>query len=196
MGGFDGVLLERDDDLRTIAGQLDQACAGDGTSTVIEGPAGIGKTRLVDAAAQMGRERGMAVVKARGGVLEQELDFGVARQVLEGGLLAAGPDGLGSLETGPTAPAAAVLGTARPAPDAGPGHDPSADILRSLYWVTVNLAEAMPFLMMLGRRALGRRVVAARGRLHGPAPGRRTRAPSCWPPATTSPAPTAIWWPT
>ena len=143
------ALLERDDDLRAIARQLDRACAGEGTSTVIEGPAGIGKTRLVDAAARMGHERGMAVVRARGGVLEQELDFGVARQVLEGGLAAAGTDGLGSLETGPTAPAAAVLGTARPAPDAGPAHDPSADILRSLYWVTVNLAETTPFLMLL-----------------------------------------------
>lgn len=143
------ALLERDDDLRTIARQLDQACAGNGTSTVIEGPAGMGKTRLLDAAGQMGRERGMAVVKARGGVLEQELDFGVARQVLEGGMKAADPAQLGSLETGPTAPAAAVLGAGKPPPDAGPAHDPSADILRSLYWVTLNLAEAKPFLMLL-----------------------------------------------
>ena len=127
----------------------------------------------MDAAARMGRERGMAVVRARGGVLEQELDFGVARQVLEGGLAAAGTDGLGSLETGPTAPAAAVLGQPRPAPDAGPAHDPSADILRSLYWVTVGLAEATPFLMVLDDAHWADASSLRAGGLHGPAPGRR-----------------------
>ena len=149
MNARGGALLERDEELETIARQLDLACGGEGTLTVVEGPAGIGKTRLLDAGAEMGRERGMTVVRARGGVLEQELDFAVVRQLLDRELAAAEPQRLEALMRGPAAPAAAVLGLPVPAPGAGPGHDPSADILHALHWVAVNLSEDAPLLMVV-----------------------------------------------
>jgi len=42
------LLLERDAELARLGGLLDQARAGRGQVAAIEGPAGIGKTRLLD----------------------------------------------------------------------------------------------------------------------------------------------------
>ncbi|MDY6808231.1 MAG: AAA family ATPase [Actinomycetota bacterium] len=43
------ALMERGDELDTVAEVLDRAAAGDGQTVVIRGPAGIGKTSLLDA---------------------------------------------------------------------------------------------------------------------------------------------------
>ncbi|MGC1165138.1 MAG: ATP-binding protein, partial [Solirubrobacterales bacterium] len=88
----DPRLLERDEELGAISAHLQGARAGDGSLLVIEGPAGIGKTALVGAAAEMARAEGMTVLRARGGVLEQELSYGVARQLVEGPVLRADPE--------------------------------------------------------------------------------------------------------
>src|SRR5262249_11637999 len=77
------VLLERDSELARIGDALDGACAGGGSSIVIEGGAGIGKTSLLDAARVGAEERRMTVLHARGTELEAEYPFGVVRQCLE-----------------------------------------------------------------------------------------------------------------
>src|SRR5215208_754638 len=104
------VLLEREIDLRTLAAQIDGGCAGAGSLTLVEGPAGIGKTSLLDAACGVAADRGMRVLQARGGVLEQNLEYGVVRQLLEPAVVAAADERRRSLVAGPAAPAAAVLG--------------------------------------------------------------------------------------
>ena len=50
---------------------------------MVEGPAGIGKTRLLSEARREAGEAGVRVLSARGGELEQELAFGVVRQLFE-----------------------------------------------------------------------------------------------------------------
>ena len=50
---------------------------------VIEGPAGIGKTALLDAACAIGSAVGLTISRARGSELEIELAYGVVRQLLE-----------------------------------------------------------------------------------------------------------------
>ena len=71
-------LLERDAELAVIAGQLAAAREGAGCLLMVEGPAGIGKTRLVRAACDGARASGMAVLTARAGELERGLPYGVA----------------------------------------------------------------------------------------------------------------------
>lgn len=144
MSTRDQSLLEREHELDVIDRQLTDACAGSGSLLVIEGPAGIGKTALLRAAMDMGRERGMNVVYGRGGVLEQQIDYGVVRQMLEKAVLNTDEERRQELFAGPAAPAASVLGLGEMPADAGPGRDPAENILHGLYWLMANLAEAGP----------------------------------------------------
>src|SRR6185312_7035532 len=75
-------LLERDETLTAIDELLDHARAGHGASLLIEGHAGMGKTRLYEAALDAARARGMRVLRAAGAELESEIAFGVAAQLL------------------------------------------------------------------------------------------------------------------
>ena len=51
---------------------------------LIEGPAGIGKTRLIQEARRRAGEGGMRVLTARGSEIERDFAFGVVRQLVEG----------------------------------------------------------------------------------------------------------------
>src|SRR5690349_3850452 len=77
-----GGLLERDAELRAVGEGLADAASGRGGVLVVEGPAGIGKTRLVDIARCAAEERGFRVLVARASVLEREFGFGVVRDLL------------------------------------------------------------------------------------------------------------------
>src|SRR5947209_19644783 len=85
-----GWLLERDRELERIALLLEDCVAGDGGVLLVEGPAGIGKTALLDAAGGLAREAGVRVLRARAGELERELAHAVVRQLFEPALAAAG----------------------------------------------------------------------------------------------------------
>ena len=61
VGGTALPLRGRDEELATIARRLDQVRSGGGSVIVIEGRAGLGKTRLLDAGASMATERGFRV---------------------------------------------------------------------------------------------------------------------------------------
>ena len=78
-----GVLVERREALALIDGGTVRARDGRGRLVVIDGPAGIGKTRLVEHAAQRARSGGYRLFVARGHELEQDHLFGVVRQLLE-----------------------------------------------------------------------------------------------------------------
>src|SRR5688500_17559251 len=76
-------LLERDDQAAQIDEALTAARRGEGRVLVIEGPPGIGKSRLL----QELRERsaaGQRVLVARASELERGFAFGVVRQLFEG----------------------------------------------------------------------------------------------------------------
>src|SRR5436190_13334108 len=78
-----GLLLERDRELESLDALLGGAAAAAGRLALVEGPAGIGKTRLVVEARGRAAGAGFRVLSARGGVLEREFAFGVVRQLYE-----------------------------------------------------------------------------------------------------------------
>lgn len=76
-------LLERDVALDAIDTTIEHARAGRGAALLFEAHAGMGKTRLYEAALDRARAAGMTVFRAAGSPMERDVGFGVARQLLE-----------------------------------------------------------------------------------------------------------------
>jgi DNA-binding CsgD family transcriptional regulator len=137
-----GGLLERERELRMLRAGLSQACAGDGSLLLIEGPPGVGKTALIRGARAQAEQAGILPLEATGSELEQPFAFGVVRQLLEP-VIRQQPTGT-DLFAGGAAPAARLF-----EPDDHPPN--SADIgfeaLHSLYWLMVNIADHTPVLV-------------------------------------------------
>ncbi len=75
------LLVGRDQELEHLSGMIDQI-SGRGGAFVIRGEAGIGKSALLEAAAERARERGARVVTTTGTQSEARLAFGGLHQVL------------------------------------------------------------------------------------------------------------------
>jgi len=82
-------LLERERELARIEQLADEAIAGRGQAVAIEGPPGVGKTRLLEAGRDYARQAGMQVLTARATELERSFSFGVVRQLFAPALLEA-----------------------------------------------------------------------------------------------------------
>jgi DNA-binding CsgD family transcriptional regulator len=134
----DTPLLERQTELAAIDEVLDQAAAGRGGTLLIEGPAGIGKTRLLDRAAAEAGGRGFRVLAARASPLEREFAFGVVRGLLEPVAQAAGTEWSGA------------AGLAAPVLDpGGAGATPTFAVLHGVHWMVVGLADTGPLLLVV-----------------------------------------------
>jgi DNA-binding SARP family transcriptional activator/DNA-binding CsgD family transcriptional regulator len=136
-------IVERDNEIGLIGMLLGDAMAGEGRVALIEGPAGIGKTRLLAEARAQGPPLGMGVLSARGSELEREFPFGVARQLFEGAL--ADPARRERLFSGAAAPARAVF----EAPSGEPAGDTSFAALHALFWLAVNITADGPLLLAI-----------------------------------------------
>ena len=84
-------LLEREEELTALDAALSRARSGAGQVIAVEGPGGIGKTRLLAAARTGAREAGMRTLHARGSELERSFTFGIVRQLFEPALFEAEP---------------------------------------------------------------------------------------------------------
>jgi len=144
------ALLERDAALARIDRRLREAIAGGGSLLLLEGPAGIGKTRLILAAGRRGRELGLATLSARGSELERDFAYGLVRQLFEAPLVAASPPEQAELLAGAAGRAAALFGVAAPQDDVADALlDPSFAILHGLYWLSANLGRRSPLLLCI-----------------------------------------------
>ena len=137
--------MEREGDLGVLGALLADARAGEGRLVVIEGPAGIGKTRLLDEARAAAERMDMDVLAARGGELERDFGFGVVRQLLEPRLALADESERAELFAGAAGLAEAVVNPRSAA--ATPAGDLSHASLHGLYWLVANLAERSPLLI-------------------------------------------------
>ena len=138
-GSRETELHERDAEVAALAQALDDARGGTGRLLVVEGPAGIGKSRLLAEARAMAGTLGMAVLTACGVDLERDAPFGVAAGLFAATAVAAGPGGgRDGLLSGHAALAASLFN-----PAAAPSAEPLA-LVHGLYWLTVNLAADAP----------------------------------------------------
>jgi DNA-binding SARP family transcriptional activator len=128
------ALVERDGEMARLAQALTQLGAGTASRVLVEGPPGIGKTRLLDELCTLARGRGVRVLVARSSPLERSFGFGVVRQLLE-------PAVDEDLLCAVAAPARSVFDLA-----ADPS-DGSVAVLHGLYAVTAQLAAEGPLLL-------------------------------------------------
>ena len=141
-----GGLLERERELERLALSVERAVAGRGSLVHVEGPAGIGKTGLLEAARTLARERELPVLSAAGGELERDFAYGIVRQLFERRLRAIPGSERAELLGGRAAPAAPAIGFEGPfAPPAEAG----AAVLESLYWLTANLGSRGPLMVVV-----------------------------------------------
>jgi DNA-binding CsgD family transcriptional regulator/tetratricopeptide (TPR) repeat protein len=137
------ALVERELEFAALERLLAGAREGAGGAALVEGPAGIGKSSLLAAARAAAAD--LWVVSARGGELEREFPFGVARQLLEPVLVAADEHGRERLLAGAAGLAERVLS----APDHDGSREPPFAALHGLHWLTVNLAGFRPLLVVV-----------------------------------------------
>jgi DNA-binding CsgD family transcriptional regulator len=142
------ALLGRDEELEWLSGLLERTAAGQGLPLILSGPAGIGKTTLLQELGRLAGRGGVSVLTARGGELEQDLPFGVVRQLFEPRLATAGSSDHVLLE-GAAGLAAAPLGLSDG--DGHTGGTPSQEnafaALHGLYWLVANLALSGPLVL-------------------------------------------------
>ena len=78
-----GPLLERAAEVAAITAAIDAAVAGSGSVLLVEGAAGIGKTRLLAHACERAAGAGMTVLTARAAEYEDGYPWGVVTQLFD-----------------------------------------------------------------------------------------------------------------
>src|SRR5258707_5973941 len=122
-----GALLERELELERVHAALHAVGQRAGVTLVIEGPAGVGKSRLLEAGRARAASLGISVLNARATELEQGFPFGVVRQLFERPLVEADTDEHDRWLAGAASLAAEVLTSAPAAVSKAPAHGPTAN---------------------------------------------------------------------
>ena len=135
-------LVERARETAVLRRVVDELAAGTAGCVLIEGPAGIGKSRLLLEASRLATSHGVRVLSARGSQLEQSFGFGAVRQLFEPFL--GDPERRDALLTGAAAGAGRVFDDV--AAEVPAQHGGFA-VLHGLYWMTVNLAADQPLMI-------------------------------------------------
>ena len=143
--GAQAALLERDAELSALASAFDRAAEGSGAVVHVTGPAGIGKSALLEAAGDVADERGLVLLRARAGELERQSSFSVVRQLFEPALRSLTPRERGALLAGAAAPAGWLLGVA----GAVMGSEEPATLEHALFWLVTELAERRPLALIV-----------------------------------------------
>ncbi len=138
-------LLEREHEIALLTNALERAARGQGAGVVVEGAPGIGKTSLLEVTAEIAAQQGLAVLRARGGELEQALAFGIARDLLARRLAEMPERDRSRLLTGAALAAVPALGLGEapgvPADEAAVNH--------GLTWLVTDLADSQPLALIV-----------------------------------------------
>ncbi|QBR92889.1 BTAD domain-containing putative transcriptional regulator [Nocardioides euryhalodurans] len=112
-------LVDREREMEVLRAMVDDLEEGRPGCLLVEGPSGIGKTRLLDELRRLAVGAGVWVRSARSSSLEQDFDWGVVRQLLGAGA------------------------------DESVGRDERFAALRGLCEVTTKLADDAPFVLCI-----------------------------------------------
>lgn len=129
-------MLERDRPIADLRAAHTAAGAGQGSVRLIVGPAGIGKSALLDSLHRIAADEGSIVLRARASELDFGFGFGVVHQLLESTVRTG--DDRRRLLTGAAGRAAVLFDPSGPDTVAS---DPEYGVLSGLYWLIANLAE-------------------------------------------------------
>ena len=150
-----GILYDREVELGQAATELDAAKSGWGRMLLVEGQAGIGKSRLLGELSKLAEERGFDVFSACGIELERDFAYGVVRQLFEYGIHRLAPDERALLFTGAAGLAERILsGADEPQAEPGSGAPDAPEdrvyaALHGLYWFCAELSERAPVLLAI-----------------------------------------------
>lgn len=136
-------LLDRDRETVVLRRALEAATSGRGGVVLLEGPAGIGKTALVDAVGSLAAEHDALVLGARASELDRGFAFGVVLQLLEPALDALEPAAREYVFAGAAGGAMPLFSAASVAT----GADPEHRVLNGLFWLVANLADERPLIL-------------------------------------------------
>jgi DNA-binding CsgD family transcriptional regulator len=145
------ALLERERELALIGAAVAAARVGRGCLVVLEGSAGIGKTRLLAAASGVSERAGLGCLSTAGAELERNVPFEVVLRLFRSTVAGADPAVRRRLLAGPARLSTWILA----GDDVGAGvgvrapEDRQALLRHSLYWLAVNLARSKPMLLVI-----------------------------------------------
>jgi DNA-binding CsgD family transcriptional regulator len=134
-----GPLIERDVELSALAAAAEAVAGGEGRLVVIEGPAGIGKTRLLRSVRESALAGELRVLQARATELENHIAFGVVRQLLDPVVLGIPEKEREERFTGAAALALSVFGAGELGQDSA-GADRYSKI-NGLFWLVSTIAR-------------------------------------------------------
>lgn len=140
-----GDLLERDRECAALEQLLTGTRHGDGALALIEGGAGLGKSRLLRFARERAADRDVTPLTASGGDLEQEFAFGVVLQLFGPWLARIGEAERERCFAGAAGLAAPLFEPA----SWQDGRPPSAEhgLFHGLHWLAANIAEQEPLVL-------------------------------------------------
>jgi DNA-binding CsgD family transcriptional regulator len=140
-------LLEREALLEVIRGTIEQVRDGSGQALLIEGHAGIGKTRLYEAALDHGRRLGFRVLRAAGAELERHVAFGIASQLLAGHLDELPPERRSAVIAGLPARVRALIQPE--GEDMGESEGSDLGLMHGVFTIIATADESQPMLLAI-----------------------------------------------
>jgi DNA-binding CsgD family transcriptional regulator len=142
------MFLERERELEGIVTALAEAGEGRGRIVLVEAPAGLGKTSLLEAGGALAAEAGFVALRARASELERDFAYGCVRQLLEPVVVKASDPQRDVLFQGAAALSGPLFGAAASPPEPS-SADSSFAMLHGLYWLLNNLVGDGPAAALL-----------------------------------------------
>jgi DNA-binding CsgD family transcriptional regulator/predicted negative regulator of RcsB-dependent stress response len=147
--GVGSGLLEREGELEQLDAALGAAQEGIGQLVVLEGAAGLGKSRLLRWAVEQAGQRSLLALAARSGEPERDFSFGVALQLFERWLSAADAQTREDILAGAAALSLPLFEGQHWGRVQDPGDQAIHGLMHGLFWLTVNISARQPMLLAI-----------------------------------------------